>query len=524
MNVWKRANPVTARDVAGILSAERLDRYGVLMTDNGDSYTDTKICPADENHFGHDHPENHSPGVHHHVDVTRGSGKRLLFTLCLNFAIPVAQVIGGLYANSVALIGDATHNFSDFTAILISYIAYRIGRKGATPRATFGYKRAEVLAALVNVVLLLGAVVFILYEAYERFRKPEPIAGSIVMWLAGVGIVGNGFSALLLHKDSKHSLNIRGAFLHMLGDLLTSVVVFINGLVLLFKPWYWLDPLLSLLIVVFIVKNCWSILKEASNVLMDATPTGLNIEEVMRFLEGVPGVRGVHYLHAWNVSSDSVAFSCHIEVEDQMLSQTEVLAEKIRQGLFQRFGIDHPILQFETSQCGNGGLLCEISCPGSPKKANSGNKPRSEKKNKKLSHELFLRLFLGLIFVYAGIGKVLHPAAFAEAVSNYQILPQSLVNFVAIVLPWVELLVGSCLVLGIFLPGAVFLANLLLLSFFVALVAAFARGLNIECGCFNTSVHKLAAGSMGWYLVRDIIFLIIGVYIFFRTCLRIQGT
>ena len=301
---------------------------------------------------------------HHHVDVKDTSGSRLLFTLALNLIIPVAQVIGGVYAHSMALISDATHNFSDFVAILLAYIAHRIGKKGASFQNTFGYKRAEILAATINVAILIGASAFIVYEAVERFYHPESVLGKVVILLAGVGILGNGLSAWLLHRDSKHSLNVRGAFLHMIGDLLTSVMVLISGTVLLFKPWYWLDPLLSILIVLFILKNCWSILKASTGILMNATPEGLDLEEIKNFMEQIPGVCGIHYLHAWNISTSSIGFSCHVEVLDQRVSKTEEIGETIRHELFHRFGIDHPILQFETGTCGNGGVLCEISCGG----------------------------------------------------------------------------------------------------------------------------------------------------------------
>jgi cobalt-zinc-cadmium efflux system protein len=301
---------------------------------------------------------------HHHVDIKDTSGSRLLLTLALNFMIPVAQVIGGVYAHSMALISDATHNFSDFLAVLIAYIAHRIGRKGASFQNTFGYKRAEILAAATNVAILIAASAFIIYGAVDRFYHPQPVLGNVVILLAGVGILGNGLSAWLLHRDSKHSLNVRGAFLHMLGDLLTSVIVLISGAILLFRPWYWLDPLLSILIVLFILKNCWSILKASAGILMNATPKGLDLEEIKDFLEQIPGVCGIHYLHAWNISASSIGFSCHVEVVDQRVSQTEKLGETIRHELFHRYGIDHPVLQFETAECGNGGILCEVSCGG----------------------------------------------------------------------------------------------------------------------------------------------------------------
>jgi cation diffusion facilitator family transporter len=301
---------------------------------------------------------------HQHVDVKDTSGSRLLLTLVLNLIIPVAQVGGGVYAHSMALISDATHNFSDFAAILIAYIAHRIGRKGASVRNTFGYRRVEVMAAVINVGILIGASCFIVYEAVERFQHPQSVLGNIVIWLACVGILGNGFSALLLHRGSERNLNLRGAFLHMMGDFLTSVAVLVSGIVLLIKPWYWLDPLLSLVIVLFILKNCWSILKDASGILMNATPEGLNLEEIRDFLEQIPGVCGVHYLHAWNISASSIGFSCHVEVLDQLVSKTEKIGERVRHELFHRFGIDHPVLQFETTGCGNGGILCKISSGG----------------------------------------------------------------------------------------------------------------------------------------------------------------
>ncbi|MFP4036760.1 MAG: cation diffusion facilitator family transporter [Desulfobacteraceae bacterium] len=290
------------------------------------------------------------------------TGARLLITLGINFLIPAAQVVGGVYANSMALISDAVHNFSDFTAILIAYFAFLVGKRGASARNTFGYQRAEIFGAVINVALLAAAAAFILYEAFERFRSPQPVIGSIVIYLAAVGVLGNGLSAWLLHRDSKHSLNVRGAFLHMVGDTLTSIFVLFNGVILAFRPWYWLDPLLSFLIVLFILYNGWSILKEATGILMNSTPKDLDLEEIRDALQKIPEVCGVHYLHAWDVNSFSIAFSCHVEVADQPVSSTEPIAEKIRHELFHRFGIDHPILQFETAQCGNGGLLCELSC------------------------------------------------------------------------------------------------------------------------------------------------------------------
>jgi cation diffusion facilitator family transporter len=318
---------------------------------------------TDSKTTGHNHTGADAACGHHHAPaVDNQTGVRLLLTLGLNLLIPVAQIIGGVMANSVALISDATHNFSDFAAILVAYLAFRIARRGASVRNTFGYRRAEVLAALINVALLVGAAVVIVIEAVERLRNPAAVAEGIVMGLAAVGILGNGLSAWLLHRDAKHSLNVRGAFWHMVGDMLTSVAVLVSGVILYYRPWYWLDPVLSFVIVIFILKNCWAIAKESGLILMNSTPRHLDLEEVRRHLQELPEVCGVHYLHAWNVSSSSVAFSCHVVVPDQAVSRTEPLAEKIRRDLLESFGIDHPVLQFETAACGDGDLLCQLAC------------------------------------------------------------------------------------------------------------------------------------------------------------------
>ncbi len=328
-----------------------------------------KHCEGKEHSKLEECTHSHSENSHHHhhnhgydPQAGEGTGSRLLITLIINFIIPVSQIIGGLLANSVALISDAVHNFSDFTAIFISYIAFRIAQKGATVFNTFGYRRAEIMAAMINVLLLAGASGIILYHAIHRFFNPEIVNGIPVMILAGIGIAGNGVSALLLHRDAAHNLNMRGAFLHMVGDLLTSVAVLINGILLMFYKWYWLDPLLSVLIVIFILKNSWSLLKESVSILMNATPSHIPIAQVQKFIENMPGVISVHYLHAWQISSSNTAFSCHVVVPDQMISKSSQLAQKIKHELLNRFNINHPVLQFETEECGNGTLLCEMFC------------------------------------------------------------------------------------------------------------------------------------------------------------------
>ncbi|MGQ9669227.1 cation diffusion facilitator family transporter [Desulfosoma sp.] len=467
----------------------------------------------------HRHGPSDSHG--HGLEVRDVSGSRLLLTMLLNLLIPSAQVAGGILANSVALLSDAVHNFSDFAALLIAYIAWRVGRRGATTRHTFGFRRVEILAALLSVVLLVGACSVILWEAAQRFRHPQDVSGGWVMALAAVGVAGNGFSAWLLRRDASHNLNVRGAFLHMVGDFLTSVAVLINGAVLLFRPWTWLDPLLSLVIVALILKNCWSVLQEAVAVLMNAAPRHVDIALVKETLEAVPGVLNAHYLHAWQVSSSSVAFSCHLVVSDQKLSEGERVRWQAAETLRRRFGIDHAIIQLETLSCGNGSLLCEASCHGttatcqdqdtatedlrspgaaSPASLQAGVNDRYER----LRHGglMVVRIALGLVFLYASYEKILDPWDFAQTVHNYRLLPVWAVNAVALVLPWLEAVLGVCLMAGLWLPGSFTTATGLLLVFWVSLVFNQLRGVDVDCGCFGGSEGN-GASSMTLSILRD---------------------
>jgi len=248
--------------------------------------------------------------------------------------------------------------------LLIAYAAHKVGKRGPSLRHTFGLRRMEIFAAVANAALLGGSAVYISVEALHRLAHPLPVATSLVAWLALVGIIGNGFSAWLLHKDSHSNLNARGAFLHMVGDLLTSVAVLIGALVMGFIELPWLDPVLSLGIVIYILFNCFILLKESMHVLMNGTPRGLDIEAVKAEVEKIAGVEGIHYLHAWSMGDDSVALTGHVVVSDQMISATETLTRSIQEILLSRFGIDHPVLQFETSACGRGELLCQAGCRG----------------------------------------------------------------------------------------------------------------------------------------------------------------
>lgn len=296
--------------------------------------------------------------LHPHGEEERSWGRRLVGTMVLNLIIPAVQLYGGIVSGSVALVSDALHNLSDFLSVLISYVALKVGRRGPSLTHTFGYRRVEVLAALFNVSILFAACLFIVIEAWERFSAPEVIDSHTVIGIASVAFAANVFSTAMLRSGAKRNMNIRGAFLHMLSDSLVSLGVVVVGVIWLFRPWYWLDPLVSWAIVGIIFYSGWDILKQALLILMDAAPPGLDLHAIQREVEAIEGIEGIHHLHVWSVASEGIALATHIVVADQMLSEVDALGTRVREVLVCRFNIDHPILQFETRAAEPMALLC----------------------------------------------------------------------------------------------------------------------------------------------------------------------
>ena len=295
---------------------------------------------------------------HDHTGEEASWGRRLAVTMVLNLLIPLVQIAGGIVSGSMALISDALHNLSDFVSLALSYAALRLGRRGPSTRQTFGYKRVEVFMTLVNVALLYGVGFFIAVEAGKRLFHPEPIEGGLVIGVALLGFTANILSTWILHAGAKENMNIRSAFIHMLTDALTSLGVAALGIVWLYRPWYWLDPIVSWAIVAMILYSGWGLLKDAYLILMNATPPGIDLDAIQEAVEAVEGVGKIHDLHVWSTSAESIALAAHITVDDQMLSGVDEVAERIRGMLIDRFGIDHPILQFEVIGCGANDLLC----------------------------------------------------------------------------------------------------------------------------------------------------------------------
>jgi cobalt-zinc-cadmium efflux system protein len=296
-----------------------------------------------------------------HNNAETSWGKRLVVSMVMNLIIPIVQIYGGIIAGSMALLSDALHNLSDFISLVINYTALIIGKRGPTQKHTFGFKRVEVFATLISVALLYGAAFYIAMEAWHRFREPQPIAGQLVIWIALLGFVGNMISALMLHAGAKVNLNMKSAFLHMLTDAFTSLGVVALGIVWIFRSWYWLDPLFSWVIVAMILYGGWGLLKDSILILMNATPHGINLLEIQKTLEAIEGITEIHDLHVWNPSAENIALAVHITVPNQMLGKVDELAQEVRSVLSQKFKIDHPTLQFESSTCNNGQLLCCIA-------------------------------------------------------------------------------------------------------------------------------------------------------------------
>jgi cobalt-zinc-cadmium efflux system protein len=277
--------------------------------------------------------------------------KPLLYSILLNGLIAAVELAGGFFSGSLALISDAMHNFGDFIALIISLVASRMMYRAGNAKKSYGYFRFEILAAFVNSVLLVLIGVFIIYEALARFSHPVRIDSILMLIIAGVGFAANLFSVLLLRKHREENLNIKSAFLHLMTDTLESAAVIATAIVITFARFSSLDLIISIIIGVFIIKSSWDLLVESTNILTEGSPKGIDITEVGDFIKSFPGIKGVHHLHIWSLSSNFRALSAHIVVGDMELSRTAVITGELERQLATRFSIDHPTFQLEASAC-----------------------------------------------------------------------------------------------------------------------------------------------------------------------------
>jgi len=287
---------------------------------------------------------------HDHSHAAPESGKRLAIVVALNFLISIAEVIGGLVSGSLSLLSDALHNFSDGIAVIIAWIAIRLNTRPRSDSYTFGMKRAEVLAAVVNAGALVAISLWLFVEAWERFHNPTPIAGMIMTGVAAIGLAANVLGTWLLHRGSRQNMNLRAAYLHLFSDAISSIGVILGGLAITFLGIAWIDPLLTLLIGLYVLKESLQILWRALGVFMLASPPEVSLAVVREVLLAVPGVEGVHHLHLWQVSEHDTHFEGHITVVDQPVSETTKIREAVEALLADRFNINHVTLQIEEQQ------------------------------------------------------------------------------------------------------------------------------------------------------------------------------
>jgi cobalt-zinc-cadmium efflux system protein len=282
----------------------------------------------------------------HHHPVNEGN---LVIATLLNLVISIVEIAGGLLSNSLALLSDALHNLSDAFSTFIAYVAIRIGKRKANTKNTFGYKRVEILAAILNAVILIIICFFLFREAWERFKDPEPIKSLIVIVVAMVGLIANILAVALLRKDSKKSINIKAAYVHLIGDSLSSIVVILAATAIQLFNIYWLDPVISVLIGIYLIRESFVILKEAVNILMQSTPENLDIPKLQaKVIDTFPEISGMHHIHAWNLNDREIHLEAHVELaEDMKISEVKTVQTKIEKMLRQRFHIHHTTLQFE---------------------------------------------------------------------------------------------------------------------------------------------------------------------------------
>ncbi len=282
---------------------------------------------------------------HHHHEV---SGKNLFITIVLNIIITIAQIIGGIFSGSLALLSDAMHNFSDVVALFISYFANRLASRPNSKNQTFGYKRAEILATLFNASVLIGIAIFLIVEAFHKFYHPEAINSIWVIGLGTLSIILNTASVFLVKDDAHDNMNIRAAYLHLLTDVMTSVAVVLGGVLMYYFGLFWIDSLISVVIALYLIWASLDLLRESSAILMQFTPKEIDIEKVVALIKEEEEIEGVHHVHVWRLDDHRIHFEAHLDLkEDLKLSESNRVVKVLEQKLHDNFEIEHTTLQCE---------------------------------------------------------------------------------------------------------------------------------------------------------------------------------
>jgi cobalt-zinc-cadmium efflux system protein len=289
-------------------------------------------------------PHTHS---HHHESVSR----KLAIATAANVVVVAAEIAIGLYAGSLALVGDALHNLTDVAALLIALVAVRLERRTPTRQKTFGYQRAGILAAFVNAGLLVAFTLFLFRESWSRLQHPHEIHTSAMLIMASIALFVNASTALSIHHESREDVNVRGAFVHMIGDAVSSAGIIVAALLIRLTGSPMWDALVTMFIALLILWSSYGVLRESMNLLLEGTPAGIDPAEVTRSLGGIEGIQGVHHLHIWALGPSSPALSCHIMVGDVPVKTTAGLLEEITAMLAREYRIAHATVQFEFAEC-----------------------------------------------------------------------------------------------------------------------------------------------------------------------------
>lgn len=295
--------------------------------------------------MGHSHSHNHS----HRHDL---NGRNLIISIFLNILITTAQVIGGLVSGSLALLSDALHNFTDVVSLIISLIANKLVKKKASLKRTFGYKRAEILAAFVNAASLMIIAILLIIEAIDRFQNPQQIESNLVIWLSVIAILGNGISVLLLHKNANDNMNLKSAYLHLLTDMMASVAVLIGGLLMKFYEIWWIDSVLTFAIAIYLIIMGWNLLKSSFKVLMLFTPEDTSVDTIVKDIQTIDSIKNVHHVHIWQLNEDEIHLEAHIDFKkDITLSEFDKILNQIEHLVFNKYDINHINIQPEFGKC-----------------------------------------------------------------------------------------------------------------------------------------------------------------------------
>ncbi|MGA7721079.1 MAG: cation diffusion facilitator family transporter [Ignavibacteriaceae bacterium] len=284
---------------------------------------------------------------HHHNHKQTTIQKNLIISILLNSIIVIGEIIAGIFSNSLALISDALHNFSDLLTLVLSLAAVRVSTLKATPNKSYGYLRAEIIAAFINSSALVIIGIYIIYEAAGRLFTPVKISASWVILVAAIAFIANGVSTYLISKNSEENLNAKSAYLHLFYDAINSLFVIVAGVLIYYFNWTILDPIFSIIIGLFIIKSGWDVVLEAVNILSEGTPKNIDINDVTSFISTFPEVKEIHHLHIWSLSSKMNALSMHVVVPDQLISKGYLIIDQLEKALKEKFNIDHPTIQLE---------------------------------------------------------------------------------------------------------------------------------------------------------------------------------